>query len=114
VPHQLPQRHLFAIAAAAASFIAVASAAAQTVDKPEPGSVEAITKAPTEPRFLSPWVSYVPDSPDVPSPTDYLGHIVGAPGELTSTVRIYGYYRALAAASPRVRVDTIGRSEEGR
>ena len=94
--------------------IAVASAAAQTVDKPEPGSVEAIANATTEPRFLSPWVSYVPDSPDVPSPTDYLGHIVGAPGELTSTARIYGYYRALAAASPRVRVDTIGRSEEGR
>ena len=92
----------------------MASAAAQTVDKPEPGSVEAIANATTEPRFLSPWVSYVPDSPDVPSPTDYLGHIVGAPGELTSTARIYGYYRALAAASPRVRVDTIGRSEEGR
>jgi hypothetical protein len=92
----------------------VTSAAAQTVDKPEPGSVEAIANATTEPRFLSPWVSYVPDSPDVPSPTDYLGHIVGAPGELTSTARIYGYYRALAAASPRVRVDTIGRSEEGR
>jgi hypothetical protein len=92
----------------------VGSAAAQTVDKPEPGSVEAIAKATTEPRFLSPWVSYVPDSPDVPSPTDYLGHIVGAPGELTGTAKIYGYYRALAAASPRVRVDTIGRSEEGR
>ena len=92
----------------------MASAAAQTVDKPEPGSVEAIANATTEPRFLSPWVSYVPDSPDVPSPTDYLGHIVGAPGELTRTARIYGYYRALAAASPRVRVETIGRSEEGR
>ena len=92
----------------------MASAAAQTVDKPEPGSVEAIAAATTEPRFLSPWVSYVPDSPDVPSPTEYLGHIVGAPGELTSTARIYAYYRALAAASPRVRVETIGRSEEGR
>ena len=90
------------------------SAAAQTVDKPEPGSVEAIAAATTEPRFLSPLVRYVPYSPDVPSPTAYLGHIVGAPGELTSSARIYGYYRRLASASPRVRVDTIGRSEEGR
>jgi hypothetical protein len=31
------------------------AAAAQTVDKPEPGSVEAIANAKTEPRFLSPW-----------------------------------------------------------
>jgi len=32
----------------------------------------------------------------VPSPTDYLGHIAGAPGELSDTAKIYGYLRKLA------------------
>ncbi len=83
-------------------------------DTPEPGSIEAIAAATTEERFSSPWVSYVPESDTVPSPTDYLGHIVGAPGELSDTKQIYGYLRALAEASPRVRVETIGTTEEGR
>jgi hypothetical protein len=83
-------------------------------DTPEPGYREAIAAATTEPRFLSPWVADLPDHPTIPSPKDYLGHIAGAPGELSRTTRIYGYYRALAAASDRVRVDVIGKSEEGR
>ena len=89
-------------------------ARAQSPDAEEPGSREAIAAATTEARFVTPWVSYVPDKPGVPSPTKFLGHIVGAPGELTSTTRIYAYYRALAAATRRVRVEVIGRSEEGR
>ena len=99
--------------------VGVAALSAITVeggdpDIPEPGSIEAIAAATTEERFSSPWVSYVPESTTVPSPTDYLGHIVGAPGELSNTNRIYGYLRALAEASPRVRVETIGTTEEGR
>src|SRR5262245_6182173 len=78
---------------------------AQSPDTPEPGSVEAIAAATTEPRFLSPWVSYIPHHPNVPSPTKHLGHIVGAPGELTNTRKIYAYYRALAQATRRVRVE---------
>jgi hypothetical protein len=83
-------------------------------DAPEPGSTEAIAAATTESRFLSPWVASIPQSATVPSPTRFLGHIAGAPGELTRTDKIYGYYRALAAASPRVKVEVIGKTEEGR
>ena len=83
-------------------------------DTVEPGSIEAIAAATTEPRFLSPWVAYLPDAPGIPSPRDFLGRIAGAPGELTDTAQTHAYLRALAAASPRVRVFTIGRSEEGR
>jgi hypothetical protein len=39
---------------------------------------------------------------------------VGAPGELSKTEQVFGYFRALAKATPRVRVETIGKSEEGR
>ena len=87
---------------------------AQAPDKPEPGSQEAIAKATTEKRFVSPWVSYIPEHPTVPSPTDHLGHIAGAPGELSNTETIYAYYRTLEETSDRVRVEVIGRTEEGR
>jgi len=99
----------------AAVLPAVASAGdGPTPDVPEAGSVEAIAAATTEPRFLSPWVAYVPESSTVPSPTEVLGHIVGAPGEISGTPEIYGYLRTLADASPRVHVETIGTTEEGR
>jgi hypothetical protein len=89
-------------------------AAAQNPDIPEPGSVEAIAEATTDAHFVSPWVSYVPASSTVPSPEKFFGRIMGAPGELLGTEKTYAYARALAAASPRVRVFTIGHSEEGR
>ena len=95
-----------------ASLTVVANA--QSPDIPEPGSVEAIAAATTDPHFVSPWVSYVPQSNTVPSPEKFLGRIMGAPGELLGTEKTYAYARALAAASPRVRVFTIGHSEEGR
>lgn len=83
-------------------------------DTAEPGSAEAIAKFTTDRHFGNPWVAYIPDSSTVPSPTRYLGHIVGAPGELSSTAKIYGYFRELAKATGRVRVEVIGKSEEGR
>jgi len=89
-------------------------AAAQSPDIAESGSTEAIAAATTDPHYVSPWVSYVPQSNTVPSPEKFLGRIMGAPGELLGTEKTYAYARALAAASPRVRVFTIGRSEEGR
>jgi hypothetical protein len=83
-------------------------------DAAEPGSAEEIAQATTEPRFSSPWVSYLPASASVPSPRAFFGRIPGAPGELVDSAKAYAYCRALAAASPRVRVFTIGHSEEGR
>jgi hypothetical protein len=111
---------LMQIAALCAALAACALPAAAAPDDPhapdvpEPGSVEAIAEATTDPKFLNPWVSYVPESPSVPSPSDFLGHIAGAPGELSRTADVYGYFRALAQASPRVSVETIGETEEGR
>ncbi|MDH3402557.1 MAG: M14 family zinc carboxypeptidase [Acidobacteriota bacterium] len=83
-------------------------------DVAEPGSVEAIARFTTDPRFVNPWVAYVPESAAVPSPADYLGHVAGAAGELTGTAKLYGYLAALAAASPRVHLEEIGRTEEDR
>lgn len=41
-------------------------------DTAESGSVEAIARFTTDPRFVSPWVAYVPEVDGVPSPTDFL------------------------------------------
>src|SRR6202163_2064736 len=83
-------------------------------DAPETGSIEAIAKATTDPHFLSPWVSYLPQSSTVVSPQKFLGRIPGAPGEFVDSAKAYAYCRTLAASSPRVRAFTIGHSEEGR
>ena len=83
-------------------------------DVAEPGSVEAIRRFTTAPEYLPESVAYVPDSDTVPSPTDVLGHLAGAPDELSSVAAVHGYFRRLAAASDRVEVRSLGRSEEGR
>ncbi len=83
-------------------------------DVAEAGSVESIASFTSEPRFKSPWVAYVPASSTVPSPTRYLGHLVGAPGELTHSLKIVEYARLLAETSPRVHTETIGTSFEGK
>jgi hypothetical protein len=94
--------------------IATAQRQNPPADTPEPGTTEAIAKATTEARFLSPWVSSVPTSSTVPSPEKLFGRIMGAPGELVNSEQAEKYLQALAAASPRVKFFSIGKSEEGR
>src|SRR3954452_17007291 len=83
-------------------------------DRAEPGSVEKIKEYTTGPEFLAESVAYVPDSGVVPSPTKVLGHLVGAPDELSRVADVHGYFRRLDAASDRVQVRVLGTSEEGR
>src|ERR1700738_1868638 len=83
-------------------------------DVSEPGSVEAIAKATTDPPFLSPWVSYLPQSSTVVSPQKCLGRLPGASCEFVHSAQGDASCRALAASSPRVRSFAIGRSAAGR
>src|SRR6266478_217687 len=68
----------------------------------------------TKPEFMSPLVDHLPKSGAVPSPKDVLGYHIGQPKKLTYYADILRYYRALAAKSPRVKVMTIGKTDEGR
>lgn len=68
----------------------------------------------TEKFFLSPLVDYLPASKTVPTPAAVLGDIAGAPTKLPYSTEVYQYMRMLAKASPRVRVYSIGKTEEGR
>ena len=73
-----------------------------------------ILKFTTDPSFNSPLTNYLPASTTVPTPEKVLGHISGAPNYLPYSADVYRYFRALAAASPRVKVFSIGKTEEGR
>jgi hypothetical protein len=68
----------------------------------------------TESFFLSPLVDYLPASSTVPTPKAVLGDIAGARNNLPYSKDVYAYMRLLAKSSPRVRVYSIGKTEEGR
>jgi hypothetical protein len=68
----------------------------------------------TESFFLSPLVDYMPSARGIPTPAAVLGDIAGSPNKLPYSQEVYDYMRRLDAASPRVRVFSIGQTEEGR
>src|SRR6185436_444917 len=68
----------------------------------------------TETFFSSPLVDYLPASKTVPTPKAVIGDIAGAPGKLPYSADVYKYMRMLEKASPRVKVYSIGTTEEGR
>ena len=67
-----------------------------------------------ESRYGSPLVDHLPLVAGIPTPKDVLGYYVGAPQKLTYYADMLRFYRALAAATPRVKVESIGKSDEGR
>ncbi|MCC7254781.1 MAG: hypothetical protein IT467_02500 [Dokdonella sp.] len=84
---------------------------AQAVDAPYTAKIAQYT---TQPRFNTILTDYLPASTSVPTPAKVLGDVAGAPDFLPYTADVHRYFRMLAAATPRVRVFTAGRSEEGR
>src|SRR5215203_418492 len=86
-----------------------------SLDQPmDAGATAKIREYTTAPEFNSPLTDYLPASATVPSPSAVLGDVAGAPGILPYAADVHRYFRMLAAASPRVRVVSIGMSEEGR
>ena len=68
----------------------------------------------TSPEFMSPLVDHLPKVQGVPTTKDVLGYYAGAPKKLTKVAELGKYYRALAAASKRVKLLPIGATDEGR
>src|SRR6266853_1720096 len=83
----------------------------QAVDEPYTAKIQKYT---TAPYFSSPLVNYLPSSNTVPTPEAVLGDIAGAPGILPYAADVYKYMRMLEKASARVKVFSIGTTEEGR
>ena len=82
------------------------------------GNDEAYTKKireyTTDPMFLTELVDHLPASARVPTPEKFLGYVVGTPEKLTYAKDVHRYFRELAKASPRVRVVSLGTTEENR
>ncbi len=85
--------------------------ASQAVDEEYTRKIREYT---TQPFFNSPLTDYLPASRTVPTPKAVLGDIAGAPGILPYSADVYRYMRLLEKASPRVKVFSIGKTEEGR
>jgi hypothetical protein len=85
--------------------------AKQSVDEAYTAKMKKYT---TAPYFTSPLVDYLPASKNVPTPEAVLGDVAGAPGVLPYAEDVYKYMRMLEKASARVKVYSIGATEEGR
>ena len=59
-------------------------------------------------------MDYLPASATVPTPAKVLGDVAWAPDMLPYAEDVYKYFRQLESASPRVRVFSIGHTEENR
>src|SRR5579862_5187352 len=111
---------VFAAVALCAATTAATVIGATTVRAQQPTD-SAYTRAireltPTDPhwKFSTELVDYLPASATVPTPLKVLGYVPGTVGRLSHVADINRYFRALAAASPRVKVYTVGTSDEGR
>jgi len=104
--------------AALCALAAIAPLDAVPPDAVEPATdsayAAAVREFTTDERFLSPLVAELPDHPGVPSPREFLGYVVGAPKKLTYYADIKAYMETLAETSPRVRLESMGKSNEGR
>jgi hypothetical protein len=85
--------------------------AQQPVDTSYTRQIRALT---SEPRFNTELTDHLPADPVVPSPLRLLGYVPGTIGRLSHVADINRYFRALAAATPRVKIFDIGLSDEGR
>ena len=90
------------------------AAPTQTLDSAYTAQIRALT--PTDPhwKFTTELVDHLPASATVPTPLKTLGYVPGTVGRLSKVAEINGYFRAVAAATPRVKVFSLGMSEEGR
>jgi hypothetical protein len=88
-----------------------AQAAGQRIDEVYTAKIREYLR---DPRITTELVDYLPASNTVPTPLAFHGRIVGTPGELTYARDIHRYLQAVADASPRAVMWSMGKSEEGR
>ena len=97
------------------AFLSLASVAgAQNGERIDEEYTKLIKQNLRDPRITTELVDHLPFSATVPTPLKFHGRIIGQPGELTYAKDIQRYFEALDQASERVKVWSIGKSEEGR
>ncbi len=114
-PSRLPLLGAIAFAALPAlTSTASAQRGNQAIDSAYTAAITALTPTHERWKFTTDLVDYLPASDVVPTPLQELGYVPGTIGRLAYSAEAARYYRAVAKASPRVEVVTVGTSEEGR
>ncbi len=103
-----------ALALAVAFALGPALAPALAQQKVHEEYTKKIKEFTTDTHFATKYVDYLPYAEGVPTPLEVLGRIAGAKDVLSYSSEVYKYMRALAAATPRVKVFDVGKTEEGR
>ncbi|TVR52599.1 MAG: hypothetical protein EA421_13370 [Gemmatimonadales bacterium] len=65
-------------------------------------------------EFTNPLVDHLPLQEGVISPMEHFGYPMGMPGVLHTSSEFYAWYEALSASSPRVEMEYLNETEEGR
>ncbi|NTU51694.1 MAG: hypothetical protein HGA94_04560, partial [Candidatus Aminicenantes bacterium] len=107
-------RAILTLALTAAWILGLALSPALAQQKVHEEYTKKILEFTTDPHFVTKYVNYLPYAEGVPTPLEVLGHIAGAKDVLSYSADVYKYMRALAAATPRVKVFDVGKTEEGR
>ncbi|HEU5453386.1 MAG TPA: M14 family zinc carboxypeptidase, partial [Terriglobales bacterium] len=105
---------IFRIAALLLSCVSLSAVAQNCTVTDNAEYTRQIREYTTDKAFSTELVDHLPASSCVPSPDQFLHHIIGAPNVLDHVADINAYMRLLASKSPRVKVFSIGKSEEGR
>src|SRR5450432_4132666 len=111
---KLPARFVVLATIVALATIAAGAALAQSTQPMDEEYAKLVKEWTTSPQFMSPLVDHLPKAAGVSTTKDVLGYYVGQPKKLTKVADLGRYYRALAAASKRVKVLPAGTTDEGR
>ncbi|HZK78745.1 MAG TPA: M14 family zinc carboxypeptidase, partial [Gemmatimonadaceae bacterium] len=88
--------------------------AQQAIDSAYSARIKELT--PTDPhwKFTTELVETLPASSTVPTPLKILGYVPGTIGKLSHVADINRYFNAVASSSPRTKLYSFGKSDEGR
>jgi hypothetical protein len=108
-------KYLQSITVAGALALAPAVAVSQQpIDSAYTATIRALTPTDRIWKFNTELVEALPASATVPTPLKVLGYVPGTLGRLSYVADLNRYFRALAAASPRTKLFSLGMSDEGR
>ncbi|MDQ3081583.1 MAG: hypothetical protein M3R07_05145, partial [Gemmatimonadota bacterium] len=93
---------------------ATSLAAQQPIDSAYTARIKELTPTDARWKFTTEMVETLPASATVPTPLKVLGYVPGTIGKLSYVADINRYFAAVAASSPRTKLFSLGRSDEGR
>ena len=96
------------------SLAAAPLAAQQRNDSAYTAAIRRLTPTDSVWKFTTELVDHLPASETVPTPLKVLGYVPGTVGRLAYVEEVNRYFRELARTSPRVRLFSLGMSDEGR